>query len=787
VSPALQPVRLGNHELLIRLASGGAANVFLVRDLAAPPPGRLLALKILQPSLAANDDFLNMFFTEARIAAQLQHPNVVAIAGFGQVEGIHCLAMEYVFGPSLSQVLRASARARRPLTVGVLLRIAAAVCDALHYAHELRDKVGQPLGLVHRDVTPQNILIGYNGVPKLTDFGIAKATNRGWETQAGIVKGKFSYMSPEQALGKKVDRRSDIFGTGIVLWEALTGRDLFKGSTPMEVLTAIREQKIEPPSKVVAGLTPIVDGIVMKALRRSPNQRYQTAAAMREDIEELIRRAGVSIDAQTISREFATIYGDDIGKRMIVLRQAMAGKPDLEQMASVLGGSVLNQKLLPVIPGGITDPDPLGLFSEDALAQRELEAVEAFLPARPERSFVSARAVESEFEIYEELGPEDIEPAAPEVEPEPLPVEARAVDIPEVPDERALSGWDDSTAMAVPEDELLAMLSEEDATVGFLPPELAERFGRELEKALGKGPPATRVFEEEATIGTPDAPGLTDLRILSDEQSEVWAARSPTGAPVPSAAFHARVPAARTEPAARPSPRTGPRPVPRAPSLAMDREEAERLVSGRPIPRAPSLDMDVDHDRTPVPVFDYDPVAEPALPSRTTRAASPVEPAVDPSYDAVPFAPTMRAIGALDLPDEPVAASMPGLPVMSMDPPRVDAARAPSVLDVQVPRDEPRPSSSAAFSPLTPESLMALARDGSAIAGPEPRGHTTAPPPGPPAPLTIAPPPPLSVPPRLGPKARIQLTPAMLAVMMAVLLVAGLALGLVLAPRLLGR
>jgi serine/threonine-protein kinase len=340
-------VRLGDHELLIRLASGGAANVFLVRDLKAPPPGRLLALKILLPSLASNEDFLKMFFAEAKLAARLVHKNIVTIAGFGQVDGIHCLAMEYVFGASLAQVLRASAKAKKPLTVGVLLRITAEVCDALHYAHEIQDEQGQPMGVVHRDVTPQNILIGFNGVPKLTDFGIAKATNRGWETQAGIVKGKFSYMSPEQALGKRVDRRSDIFGAGIVLWEALTGRDLFKGNTPMEVLTAIREQKIEPPSKVVDGLTPIVDPIVMKALRRAPKQRYQTAAEMRDEIEDLIRRAGVAIDDQTISREFAAIYGDEIVERAFALRAAMAGKPDYEGLARVLGGALLNPKHLP--------------------------------------------------------------------------------------------------------------------------------------------------------------------------------------------------------------------------------------------------------------------------------------------------------------------------------------------------------------------------------------------------------------------------------------------------------
>ncbi len=150
----MSTVRLGDHELLIRLASGGAANVFLVRDLKAPPPGRLLALKILLPSLASNEDFLKMFFAEAKLAARLVHKNIVTIAGFGQVDGIHCLAMEYVFGASLAQVLRASAKAKKPLTVGVLLRITADVCDALHYAHELTDDSDQPMGVVHRDVTP---------------------------------------------------------------------------------------------------------------------------------------------------------------------------------------------------------------------------------------------------------------------------------------------------------------------------------------------------------------------------------------------------------------------------------------------------------------------------------------------------------------------------------------------------------------------------------------------------------------------------------------------------------
>ena len=558
-------VRLGNHELLIRLAAGGAANVFLVRDL--EHENRLLALKILLPTLAQNEDFLNMFFTEAKIASHLRHPNVVTIAGFGQVDGIHCLAMEYVFGASLSQVLRASARAKKPLTVGVLLRLTASVCDALHYAHELTDETGESMGLVHRDVTPQNILIGFNGVPKLTDFGIAKATNRGWETQAGIVKGKFSYMSPEQALGKTVDRRSDIFGAGIVLWEALTGRDLFRGSTPMEVLAAIREHKIEPPSKVVPGLTPIVDPIVMKALRRSPKQRYATAAEMRDDIEELIHRAGVEIDAEAISQEFAQIYGDEIGKRALALKQAILGAVDLEGLASALGGTVLNPKQLPTMQGGLNDPDPLGLFA-GAAADPKSDEVAGSMPARMEHSFAEESARPGDFEIVDEEEDDDDDLLDNHEGAEHF---VDDVDIPNVPDNRAVSGWDDSTSTRIPEDELLSMISEEDATVGFLPPQFAERFA--LQVALAERPDES--FDDDRTVGVPEGQ-LARLRAISNDDSV-------TGIDAP------RLRPLAAELSAKPKP-DGVRPVPRAPSVLM--EERDVSPKDRFEPRAPSWDMD---------------------------------------------------------------------------------------------------------------------------------------------------------------------------------------------------
>lgn len=462
--------RLGNHEILVRLAAGGAANVFLVRDLKAPPPSRLLALKVLLPSLASNDDFINMFFTEARIAARLNHPNVVSIAGFGLAEGIHCLAMEYVFGASLSQVLKQSARVKKPLTVGVLLRITAAVCDALHYAHELRGDDGRPMGLVHRDVTPQNILVGFNGVPKLTDFGIAKATGRGWETQAGIVKGKFSYMSPEQALGKKIDRRSDIFCTGIVLWEALTGKELFKGTSPLEVIEAIQKAPIEPPSKVVPGLSSIVDPIVMKALKRSPRQRFQTAAEMKAEIEDLIRRAGVQIDTQTIAQEFKEIYGNVVLERANALGRALGGQADLDELARVFGAQRLRDDHLPVIPGGASNPDPLGLFAEapdDATSLDEAMANEdsRALPARQEAEFTRALPA-VDIELDDPADEDDATREASEEDEEEL-LDFAADLAPQSDSEQSVVGWEDHTRAFEPPANLLELISNADATLGF--------------------------------------------------------------------------------------------------------------------------------------------------------------------------------------------------------------------------------------------------------------------------------------------------------------------------------
>lgn len=339
---------LGHYELLIRLAAGGGANVFLARDNKASAPGRLVALKVILPELVSVPNAVRAFYTEAKIAARLRHPNIVGIAGFGETDGIYGLAMEYVFGVSLAELLNTTNRLQTPLTVCAILRMVADICGALHYAHDLCEDDGTPMNLVHRDISPENILIGFDGVPMLTDFGIAKVTNRGWQTQAGILKGKSRYMSPEQLLAKRLDRRSDVFLLGIVLWESLTGRPLFTGASVSDIFKAIGQRPIPTPSEVCPGLPPVIDGIVMNALRRVPSQRYPSARAMKQAIDDLLAQADVTVTPQSIASELASVFGGVIEGRAHMLRHAMNGKTvDVVRLANLMGGEPLNESQLP--------------------------------------------------------------------------------------------------------------------------------------------------------------------------------------------------------------------------------------------------------------------------------------------------------------------------------------------------------------------------------------------------------------------------------------------------------
>lgn len=489
---------LGRYELLIRLGQGGGANVFLARDLEATHGARLVALKILLPRLASNSESLRAFFTEADIAARLDHEHIVAILGFGEASGVYALAMEYVFGESLGQILHRSYLTRRPLSVGVVLTIAERICAALHHAHRLTDERGEPMGLIHRDISPENILVGFDGGVKLADFGIAKVFNRGWETAAGIVKGKSRYLSPEQMYARRLDHRADLFALGIVLWEAVTGRTLFEGASLIETFQAIREADVKPPSHVVEGLHPVVDEIVLKALRRNPEQRFQTAGEMGAAIRTLLDGGGTPFDDGRVARELVSIYGDLVSRRAFALRAAVDGRANLEALAQLFDGEPI---AVDQIPDHAKAAHMLARPSPVAGRQDEREPQEG-LPARTEiliRGVPELDALSSGTLLTEEAKADDIAALLalePEL-PEPIGGSAPAA---------AVGGWRPGVDTDQPGSPLYMLLSPQDLEVGRVSPAFTAQLGLDVDDTLPPLPGAdaleavVRNFIEPETI-----------------------------------------------------------------------------------------------------------------------------------------------------------------------------------------------------------------------------------------------------------------------------------------------
>ncbi|HSD71794.1 MAG TPA: TonB family protein [Thermoanaerobaculia bacterium] len=283
------PDRFGQYELLERIASGGMAELFRARRSGVEGFQKIVAIKKILPHIADNDEFITMFADEAKVAAQLNHPNIVHIYDLGKIEaGGYFIAMEYVEGTDLRSVLRSGRHHDLPLPVPLAVYVASKVASALDYAHRRRDPRGEELRIVHRDVSPQNILISHEGEIKLCDFGIAKADRKVSQTESGALKGKLQYMSPEQAWGKPIDHRSDLFSLGCVLHEMLTGERLFRGDSDLTVLELVRKAEVTPPSRANREVPPALDAIVLKALAREPQDRYGTGSEMLRDLESVL-------------------------------------------------------------------------------------------------------------------------------------------------------------------------------------------------------------------------------------------------------------------------------------------------------------------------------------------------------------------------------------------------------------------------------------------------------------------------------------------------------------------
>jgi len=279
-------ILFGKYELLRRIAAGGMAEVFAARLTSVGGFEKMVALKRILPELSERPDYVNMFLDEARIASSLNHPNIVQVYDIDQVEGQYFMTMEYLRGHDLRFVLKELRRTGTGMPLSLALRIVSEVASGLHYAHERRGLSGKPLGIVHRDVSPKNIFITFDGVIKLLDFGIAKANHRLSVTRTGTLKGRYPYMAPEQVVDDEVDARADVFALGICLWEMTTGRRLYQGKTAYEILKKIRDQPVPRPSEVMRGYAPAVEAIVMRALEKDRDRRYQSCLAMQRDIEK---------------------------------------------------------------------------------------------------------------------------------------------------------------------------------------------------------------------------------------------------------------------------------------------------------------------------------------------------------------------------------------------------------------------------------------------------------------------------------------------------------------------
>jgi serine/threonine-protein kinase len=316
--------RLDRFELIAEIASGGMATVYLARLSGAGGFQRFVAIKRLHPHLAGDSEFVQMFLDEARLAARLHHPNVVPILEIGESPQGYYLVMEYVEGDTLARILARSAQAGRMLPPTVSMRVCLDTIMGLHVAHDLQDDDGAPLNIVHRDVSPQNILIGMDGSARITDFGVARATTRLSTTRTGQLKGKLAYMAPEQARGAQVDRRADVFAMGIVLWECLAQKRLFKGEGEAETLNRVLYEPIPQLRQVNPDVAPALADVVMKALDRDADKRWPTANDLGDAIEKAARDAGVLGSHKEVAAHLDSVLGTDISQQRDAVRAWLA-------------------------------------------------------------------------------------------------------------------------------------------------------------------------------------------------------------------------------------------------------------------------------------------------------------------------------------------------------------------------------------------------------------------------------------------------------------------------------
>jgi serine/threonine protein kinase len=307
---SFQAKQLGKYIILDQLAVGGMAELFRAMITSVQGFEKLIAIKKILPHLASEEDLVSSFIDEAKLAALLHHQNIVQIYDFGRLEETYFIAMEYLLGKDCRIISNNAKEKKIPLDRQNALFIVSRICAGLDYAHKLKDFQGKSLNIIHRDISPQNILITYEGDVKIVDFGIAKAASQNTQTQMGLIKGKIAYMSPEQAAGKTIDHRSDIFACGIILYELITGKRMFSGDT-MHILSKIRDADYVKPDESQSDLPVKLLEVFDRALQKEPADRYQTCGDMLNDIEECMQ-LGTHPSPQGLAKYMKTLFAEEI-------------------------------------------------------------------------------------------------------------------------------------------------------------------------------------------------------------------------------------------------------------------------------------------------------------------------------------------------------------------------------------------------------------------------------------------------------------------------------------------
>jgi len=353
-----QPTQFGKYQLLDKIAVGGMAELFRAKLTGVQGFEKLIAIKKILPNLSEEENLITAFIDEAKLAALLHHENIVQIYDFGSLDNEYFIAMEFLFGKDLRTIRKTAKKRDLPLGIENILYIIARICAGLDYSHNLKDLQGQPLNIIHRDINPQNILVTYEGQVKIIDFGIAKAANHNTKTRENLIKGKLAYMSPEQANGQRIDHRSDIFSTGIILYELLAVRRMFEGET-MHVLSLVREAQYDPPEEVIPNLPAKLNDILRRALAKDPQNRYQSAGDMLADVEECAFELSLRPNARNFAQYMKELFEEEFVEEELALwaksRIFEAGENETEDRVPaneethdhtvVLTGAFLNEKL----------------------------------------------------------------------------------------------------------------------------------------------------------------------------------------------------------------------------------------------------------------------------------------------------------------------------------------------------------------------------------------------------------------------------------------------------------